>query len=229
MQLRNYTRNCYKITAKHNCLGKQNKKNRLNGTIDKTVSVEKLLLSILIIHISMHLCDLSCINYITSFITCEKTCSLLIISSKISNSLSAWKMLQATNVYYALEKSTTSLKHLYDICVVWSVTRAWTRNGYRNATKRKWSGEDSLQLSVLPVIPRSCGRFNIDSENIRNLSARAGRCRDREFGARCFYLVWHKEFKDSNYRVWCIAFDNSQWIVWKFRKLCSFKEIKDYI
>jgi len=57
-----------------------------------------------------------------------------------------------------------------------------------------------LQLSVLLVIPRSRGRFNIDSENIRNLSARAGRSRDREFGARCFYLVWHKAFKDSDYK-----------------------------
>lgn len=55
-------------------------------------------------------------------------------------------------------------------------------SGYQKRRRRKEneSKEDTLQLTALPVIPRSRGRFNIDSENIRNLSARAGRCRDRE-------------------------------------------------
>lgn len=62
------------------------------------------------------------------------------------------------------------------------------KSGYRKAAKRKWTREDTLQLSVLPVIPRSHGRFNIDSENIRNLSARAGRCRDRESSVHSVFI-----------------------------------------
>lgn len=40
--------------------------------------------------------------------------------------------------------------------------------------KKKINPPDTLQLIVLPVIPRPRGRLNIDSENIRNLSAKAG-------------------------------------------------------
>lgn len=40
-----------------------------------------------------------------------------------------------------------------------------------------------------------------------------------ELGARCFYLVWHKAFKDSNYGVRCISLsmisNGSLKIFWK--------------
>lgn len=45
-------------------------------------------------------------------------------------------------------------------------------NSNNGLDEKKINPPDTLQLIVLPVIPRPRGRLNIDSENIRNLSAR---------------------------------------------------------
>lgn len=58
----------------------------------------------------------------------------------------------------------------------------------KNSDEEKKMNWGKICCNGLPVIPRSRGRFNIDSENIRNLSVRTGRCRDRELEVRGVFI-----------------------------------------